>query len=153
LKGKAKARLQTLRLYARLLQPIVGDAPEADGRRAADPGLLSAFNTATIRVVLMAQEHTFVDDQSATGNLPKWLGRPRYRPSIPTILAGLSFRSIPEEAKTGGFEAEGMDWQRAGLKPDSQPEAVLRSHAILCCRESCQRLSRALKAVCRMAGA
>jgi hypothetical protein len=50
-----------------------------------------------------------------------------------------------------GVESQGMDRQCAGLTPDSQPEAVLRSHAILFCRESCQQLWRALKAVCRMA--
>jgi len=107
LKGEARAQLQTLRVYARLLQPFLADAPEPNGRQGTHPGLLSAFNTATIRVVLMAQEPRFLEEQIAAGILPKWLGKERYRPSIPTILVELSFRAIPEEAKTGGFVYRG----------------------------------------------
>jgi len=107
LKGEARAQLQTLRVHARLLQPFLADAPEPNGRQGTHPGLLSAFNTATIRVVLMAQEPRFLEEQIAAGILPKWLGKERYRPSIPTILVELSFRAIPEEAKTGGFVYRG----------------------------------------------
>jgi len=55
----------------------------------------------------MAQNPEFREEQIAAGILHKWLGKPRYRPSIPTILVELSFRAIPEEAKTGGFVYRG----------------------------------------------
>jgi hypothetical protein len=103
LKGEARAHLQTLRLYTRLLQPFLSDAPEPKGQSGGSPALLSAFNTATVRVVLLAEDRGFRDDQIAAGILPKWLGKTRYRASFPTVLVELSFRAIPEEAKTGGF--------------------------------------------------
>ena len=76
-------------------------------RREVKRILRERLNAAAMRVVLMAQEPTFLDEQIAAGNLPKWLGKERYRPSIPTILVELSFRAIPEEAKTGGFVYRG----------------------------------------------
>lgn len=107
LTSEARAHLQTLRLYAQLLQPILGNDPDPARRSAGNAGLLSAFNTANVRVVLMAQKPDFRAEEVAAGKLPKWLGKARYRPSVPTLLAEIVFRAIPEQARTGGFVYRG----------------------------------------------
>lgn len=105
--GEARAHLQTIRLYAQLLQPILGDESDSPDTPSTKPGLVSAFNTANVRVVLMAQRSDFRAEQISTGKLPKWLGKARHRPSIPTLLAEVLFRAIPEQARTGGFVFRG----------------------------------------------
>lgn len=109
-----KSQVSTVKLYARWAKPYLRAAqkleqnanPESwSGSFAA--GLVSAFNTSILELVLMGTAPYSPDADIAQGDLPKIAGDKKLRKYASLVLVEFHFRSIPERTNQGGYGFRG----------------------------------------------
>ncbi len=94
-------------MYASWLRPflILGSANHLES--AKSPDLIDAFNTTLFRVELLASNGDLLEAELADGTLPSWLGADRFRRALPVLVVEVLLRTVPTQARGGGFHHRG----------------------------------------------
>jgi len=101
------AQLETLRLHAHWLKPYLKLAQQLETRAPFNAALVTAFNSATFELLLLARREYQPDDDIQRGDLPKWFGKVGRRKYFSVVVVELAFRSAPMRVGTGVFAHRG----------------------------------------------
>lgn len=100
-RGQLRAQMDLLRLQARWAQPWLRAAEELREHGPGRAGLVTAFNTARLDVVLLARRELPVEELIRAGDLPRFIAKAAHRNYTPAVLVELRLRSAPRGVAAG----------------------------------------------------
>ena len=113
-----RGQMDLLRLHARWVQPWLRSGEELREQASHRADLVTAFNTALLKVVLLARRELPVEEMIHDGELPKLFANVPHRNYTPSVLVELRFRTAPKRVSTGTHAFRG------------RVEVVLTSYAL-----------------------
>lgn len=96
-----RGQMDLFRLYARWVQPWLRSGEELREHTSHRADLVTAFNTALLKVVLLARRDLPLKEMIHDGELPKLFARMPHRNCTPSVLVELRFRTAPKRVSTG----------------------------------------------------
>jgi hypothetical protein len=96
-----RGQMDLLRLQARWVQPWLRSGDELREHTSRRADLVTAFNTALLKVVLLARRELPVTEMIHDGELPKLFANVPHRNYTPSVLVELQFRTAPKRVSTG----------------------------------------------------
>jgi hypothetical protein len=95
-----RGQMDLLRLHARWVQPWLRSGEELREHASRRGDLVTAFNTALLKVVLLARRELPVKEMVHDGELPKLFANMPHRNYTPSVLVELRFRTAPKRVST-----------------------------------------------------
>lgn len=105
--AQLKSRLNQLKLYARWLRPWLSTAEELSPHGFGQGTLANAFNSAQMRILLLATKPLSIDDEVAHGQLPRSFLRARTRDHFSILIVELNIRAAPDRQPSGAHRYRG----------------------------------------------
>ena len=120
-KVRGRTLLNSLKLYARWLQPLLRATNRMGHPGQKNASAISGFNTALIELILTGEENYPVHDDIQHGLLPRSFGRSDCLQYFSVVVIEAAFRAVPEKHRSGGFGYTGradITFTSYGLRAD-----------------------------------
>ena len=120
-KVRGRTLLNSLKLYARWLQPLLRASNHLRHPGQKNASTISGFNTALIGLILTGEENYPVHDDIQHGVLPKNFGSSDCRQYFSVVVIEVTFRVVPAKHRSGGFGYTGradITFTSYGLRAD-----------------------------------
>ncbi len=102
-----KNQVSSVRLYARWIKPYLKFAKELEQRAKSTAGLVSAFNTSLLELVLLGKNEYKIANDIGIGILPRKFKDITKKKYYAIVIIEFNFRSAPERASAGGYGYRG----------------------------------------------
>jgi hypothetical protein len=96
-----------LKLYAQWIAPLLPSPLGPTVQESASPDSVTGFDTALIKVVLLAQGAVAIQQEFDSGRLPGFLRRRTDQSSVPLVVAEFIGRTLPDQRTSRGFTHRG----------------------------------------------
>lgn len=120
-KVRGRTLLNSLKLYARWLQPLLRATNHIGHPGQKNASAISGFNTALIELILTGEENYPVHENIQQGVLPKSFGSSDCLQYVSVVVIEVAFRAVPEKHRSGGFGYTGradVTFTSYGLRAD-----------------------------------
>lgn len=96
-----------LKLYAQWIAPLLPSPIGPTVQETASPDSVAGFDTALIKVVLLAEGTAAIQDQFDSGRLPSFLRHRTRQTFVPVVVAEFIGRTLPDHHSSRGFTHRG----------------------------------------------
>ena len=103
-----KSQVNMLKLYARWVRPYLNAAQKLEQSVSKNAALVTAFNTMTLELQLLATKKYEIKDDAEAGLVPDFFKKIKTREYYKVLVLELDFRSIPQRVSQRG------DWSFGG---------------------------------------
>ena len=103
-----KSQVNMLKLYARWVRPYLNAAQKLEQSVSKNAALVTAFNTMTLELQLLATKKYEIKDDAEAGLVPDFFKKIKTREYYKVLVLDLDFRSIPQRVSQRG------DWSFGG---------------------------------------
>ncbi len=120
-KARGRTLLNSLKLYARWLQPLLRATNHFGYPGQKNASAISGFNTALIELILTGEETYPLPEAIQQGVLPKSFGSSDCLQYVSVVVIEVAFRAVPEKHRSGGFGYTGradITFTSYGLRRD-----------------------------------
>jgi hypothetical protein len=96
-----------LKLYAQWIAPLLPSSDGPTAQETTSPDSVAGFDTALIKVVLLAQGTAAIQEQFDSGRLPRFLRTDTGPWLVPLVVAEFIGRTLPDQHSSRGFTHRG----------------------------------------------
>lgn len=107
-RAQLRSQFEQLKIYARWLRPWLSVSGASEPAPTGDHVLANAFNTAQLRILLLATKEIDIREYVSEGRFPKWFLRRRSRKFYATVVVEFNIRAAPRRAAAGAHGYQGQ---------------------------------------------